>query len=93
MDPQNNRYWCAENAMFIHQKSLHDINGGVWYAMSATSTTGPIFFTQDHKITLVFYTNSDAIFKHLFNYKTTYAILQKDSATAYTANNSLLVTE
>jgi hypothetical protein len=53
---------------------------------------GPFFPPQDHKFTLIFYKNSDKNFKHLFNYKTAYAILQKDNVTAYTTNNLLLVT-
>jgi len=60
--------------------------------MSATRTTGPTsFFPQDHKFTLVFYTNSDSNFKHLFSYKLPMPFFRK-TMQQLTENNLLLVT-
>lgn len=28
----HNRYWCAENSMFIHKVPFHDVKVGVWCA-------------------------------------------------------------
>ena len=70
--------------------TLMMVCGKLWVQLGRL---GPFFSPQDHKFTLVFYTNSDTNFKHLFNYITAYVILQEDNATAYTANNLLLVTQ
>jgi hypothetical protein len=35
VNSRSKMYWAAENPVFIHDMSLHDITFGVWCAMSA----------------------------------------------------------
>jgi hypothetical protein len=41
---QTNGSWSAGNPMLIHNGPLHDVNNGVWCAISATTVTQPINF-------------------------------------------------
>jgi hypothetical protein len=46
VNSQNNWYWSAENPRFIHEFPLHHKRIGVWYAISARSIFGPIFYND-----------------------------------------------
>ena len=48
--------------MLIGQIILQDVTVGVWCAMVASSTIGPIFFSWAKKFTRIFYINFDTIF-------------------------------
>jgi hypothetical protein len=44
VNSQNNRYWSAENARFVHELPLHDEINGVWCSISARRIIGPIYY-------------------------------------------------
>jgi hypothetical protein len=42
----NNRIWSAENPHTFHERPLHSLKVGVWFAVSQRRITGPIFFSE-----------------------------------------------
>jgi hypothetical protein len=56
VNSQSNRYWYAENYMFIHEVPLHDVMVGVWCAISASGIIWTIIFWQ-HKFTSILHTS------------------------------------
>ena len=46
VNPQNNRYWSAENPTLIPEVLLHGFNIGMRCAMSVTRVIGPILFSK-----------------------------------------------
>jgi hypothetical protein len=49
INSQNNRYWSTESHHAVHEVPLHDLKVGVWYAVSAWSIIGPMFFSRHHQ--------------------------------------------
>jgi hypothetical protein len=76
--------------MLIHEVPLHDVQVGVWCASSVPRIIEPIptyppITNPQQYITHVL----TSLFEHLSNYERIYDILQQDSETAHTTNNSI----
>jgi hypothetical protein len=46
VNSQNNRYWYSENTHAVHEVPLHDLNVGVWCAVSVHKIVGPVFVRE-----------------------------------------------
>lgn len=70
--------------MLIPEVKLHGIQVGVWCALSAARTTGPIFFDTINSNQYVVTHILTTIFVHLSDYERTYAFQHQHSTTAHT---------
>ena len=71
----NSKYMPAKKSVLTHEALLNEFKVGVWCAMSATTFIKPIFITTNSHRCVMHILIS--LFKHLSNYKNTYAFPSK----------------
>ena len=88
VNSQNNRYWATQNPNLLFQQPLHDLKIGVWCAMTAKRTIGPIFFDSTVN-TDIYLTFLDELDRQLTEEERNYCFFQQDGATCHTSERSL----
>jgi hypothetical protein len=78
VNPQNNRYWPAENQILIQKVPLHNVKFGLQCAISVYKISEPIFIETMNLQQYVTHILTP-FFEHLYNCRRTYPFFQQDS--------------
>jgi hypothetical protein len=80
INTQNNRYWSSQTPHLTHKAPLHPVKVGVWCALSARRTVGPVFFNETVNCKRYIQVILGQFFSELTEEERLYGWFQQDSA-------------
>jgi hypothetical protein len=89
MNTENIRYWSSQNPHLRYKVPLHPVKVGVWCAVSARRTAGPVLFNETINCDRYVQVILRQFFPWLTEEERLYGWFQQDSATAHTAYMSM----
>jgi hypothetical protein len=89
INTQNNHCWSSQNPHLTHEVPLHPVKVGVWCAVSAKHTVGPVLFNETMNCKRYIQVILRQFFPELTKEERLYGWFQQDSDTAHTACMSM----